>query len=163
MSVQSTISRHPVWTAAAVAAVVLIGFVLYWFQPQALFMNRMVEEALPAGAAVQAGGAGGDFIGIGHSTSGSASIIELEDGSRLLRLEDLDTDNGPDLRVYLTTEPAEGDSSAFDDDFLDLGALKGNMGDQNYEIPSDADISVYESAVIWCRRFSVAFGAAPLG
>jgi hypothetical protein len=163
MSMRSMISRHPVWTAAALAAVAVIAFVLYWFQPQALLMNETVEETLPAGAAVEGGGSGGNFVGLAHSTSGRALIVELEDGSRLLRLEDLETDNGPDLRVYLTTEPAEGDSSAFDDDFLDLGSLKGNMGDQNYEIPSDADISMYESAVIWCRRFSVAFGAAPLG
>lgn len=163
MSVQSSISRHPVWTAAAVAAVALIAFVLYWFQPQALFMNRMVEEALPAGAAVDDNGSGGNFIGIGHSTSGRAVIIELEDGSHLLRLENLETDNGPDLRIYLSSAPFDGDASAFEDDFLDLGSLKGNMGNQNYVIPSDADISGYESAVIWCRRFSVAFGAAPLG
>lgn len=163
MQLQTMISRRRVWTAAAVAAVALIAFVLYWFQPQALFMNQTVEEALPAGAAVDENGSGGNFIGIGHSTSGRAVIIELEDGSRFLRLENLETDNGPDLRVYLSTEAAEGDASAFDDDFLDLGALKGNMGDQNYEIPSDADISAYQSAVIWCRRFSVGFGAAPLG
>ena len=162
MSMRSMISRHPVWTAAALAAVAVIAFVLYWFQPQALFMNKTVEEALPAGATLEGGGSSGSFIGLAHSTSGRALIVELEDGSRLLRLENFETDNGPDLRVYLSTEPADGDEGAFDDDFLDLGALKGNMGSQNYEIPSAADISSYESAVIWCRRFSVAFGAAPL-
>ena len=60
--------------------------------------------------------------------------------------------------------PAVGDlpNGAFDDAYVDLGGLKGNIGDQNYEIPADVDLSQYQSVVIWCDRFNVAFGAADL-
>ena len=85
----------------------------------------------------------------------------LNDGTdqRFLRFENFSTDNGPDLRVYLTVSDANGDSGAFDDDFVDLGVLKGNIGDQNYEIPTDVDLSVYDTVVVWCVRFSTPFTA----
>ncbi|MCB1018203.1 MAG: DM13 domain-containing protein, partial [Acidimicrobiales bacterium] len=72
------------------------------------------------------------------------------------------TDNGPDLNVYLSTAPADADEGAFDDDFVDLGDLQGNIGDQNYEVPADVDLDRYQTVVIWCVRFGVAFGAATL-
>jgi hypothetical protein len=108
----------------------------------------------------------GTFISHEHPTAGKARIITLEDGSRVLRLTDLDTDNGPDLKVWLAAAPViEGRDGWFvfdDDDYLDLGALKGNKGNQNYPIPADADISNLTSVTIWCDRFSVSFGAAEL-
>lgn len=105
----------------------------------------------------------GEFIDLAHSGTGTALIIELEDGSRILRFEDLDIDNGPDLRVILSTSPLVDDDSAYDDgDFLDLGVLKGNIGNQNYDIPNDVDIDDYATVAIWCRRFNVTFNAAPI-
>ena len=108
----------------------------------------------------------GTFISHEHSTAGKARIITLEDGSRVLRLEGLDTDNGPDLKVWLAAAPViEGRDGWFvfdDDEYLSLGALKGNKGNQNYPIPDDADISDLTSVTIWCERFSVSFGAAEL-
>ena len=108
----------------------------------------------------------GQFISHEHSTAGQARIITLADGSRVLRLVGLDTDNGPDLKVWLAAAPViEGRDGWFvfdDDDYLDLGALKGNKGNQNYPIPDDADISDLTSVTIWCDRFSVSFGAAEL-
>ena len=108
----------------------------------------------------------GSFISHEHPTSGKARIITLPDGSRVLRLVGLDTDNGPDLKVWLAAAPViEGKDGWFvfdDDEYLDLGPLKGNKGNQNYAIPADADISNLTSVTIWCDRFSVSFGAAEL-
>ncbi|MDO9485686.1 MAG: DM13 domain-containing protein [Actinomycetota bacterium] len=108
----------------------------------------------------------GKFISHEHGTSGTAKIISLADGSRVLRIENLDTSNGPDLKVWLTDAPViEGPSGwfVFDDGaYVDLGALKGNKGSQNYKIPAKANLSKLTSVTIWCDRFSVSFGAAEL-
>lgn len=79
----------------------------------------------------------------------------LNDGSeqRFLRFEDFESDNGPDLKVYLRADNG---------DFVSLGDLKGNIGSQNYEIPPDVDLSVFNTVDIWCERFGVGFGTAPL-
>jgi hypothetical protein len=105
----------------------------------------------------------GSFIPLGRY-SGEGTAIVLNDGSeqRFVRFENFSTDNGPDLRVYLSASDANADSAAFDDDFVDLGVLKGNIGDQNYEIPPDVDLSVYDTVVVWCVRFSTPFTAADL-
>ena len=105
--------------------------------------------------------ASGEFISRGHETLGTASIVELEDGTRILQLEGFRTSNGPDLYVYLDDDPADADALAFDDG-LDLGALRGNIGDLVYEIPDDADLEGLDTVVIWCDRFSHVFGAADL-
>ena len=81
---------------------------------------------------------------------------------RFVRLENLDTSNGPDLFVYLSANPFDGEEGAFDDDYVNLGRLQGNIGSQNYEIPANVDPFRYASVVIWCDRFNSAFGAAPL-
>jgi hypothetical protein len=105
----------------------------------------------------------GPFSSLEHQTTGTALVVELEDGTRFLRLEGLETSNGPDLRVYLSDQPVSDDWFVYDDGaFVDLGGLKGNLGSSNYQIPSDVDLGDYRTAVIWCRRFSVGFGVAPL-
>lgn len=176
---------------AAVLAAGLGVFVLVWFQPQKLFLDERVDEDLPeatepmgdasepmsdstepmsddmatgspAATAVPVVSASGEFEDRSHPTSGTARVVELADGSRVLRLEDFATDNGPDLFVYLSSAPPDAAADAFDDDFVDLGVLKGNLGNQNYEIPADVDTSRYSTVVIWCRRFTVAFGVAGL-
>ncbi len=101
-------------------------------------------------------------MSLDHSTSGRVRILELADGSRYVRLEGLRTDNGPVVRVYLSSNPADGPEGAFDDTFVDLGGLQGNLGDQNCTIPADVDPLDYASVVIWCDRFDSAFGAADL-
>lgn len=160
----------------------MIAFVLFWFQPQKLFLDDRVEEAIPAvgvppSRADQGAGSGptptavpsepvelarGDFVSRDHSTSGVARVLELGDGRRIVRLEGLDTDNGPDLYLYLSTNPSNGDEGGFDDDFVNLGRLKGNQGDQNYDLPPGAHLDRYATVVIWCDRFNAAFGAADL-
>jgi hypothetical protein len=172
------------WIAAAVAVGVVV-FVLYWFQPQKLFIDDSVDEAIPtatadttvplqssdAAAPAPSGTAAptapvdlarGEFVSLDHGTSGTARVLELADGSRIVRLEGVDTSNGPDLFVYLSPNVASGDESAFDENFVNLGRLKGNQGDQNYDLPADVDLTGFASVVIWCDRFNSAFGAADL-
>ena len=105
----------------------------------------------------------GSFIPLGRY-SGQGTALVLNDGTeqRFLRFENFSTDNGPDLRVYLANSDATADQGTFDDDFVDLGVLRGNIGDQNYEIPPEVDLSVYDTVVVWCVRFSTGFTAADL-
>lgn len=105
----------------------------------------------------------GDFVSRSRYTvTGEATIYELEDGSRTLRLEDFESTNGPNLFVYLAASDAADPDADLDADFVDLGALRGNVGNQNYDVPTEVDLDVYDTVVIWCRPFSVAFGAADL-
>lgn len=103
----------------------------------------------------------GDFVDRSHPTSGIAEV--LTDGTRrVLRFEDFETDNGPDLNVYLVAAAPDAPVGELAADFVDLGDLKGNIGAQNYDIPDDVDLDRYTTVVVWCVRFGVAFGAAPL-
>ena len=98
-----------------------------------------------------------------HTGSGSATIYRLADGSQILRLEDFQVTNGPDLRVYLTrAQNPEGAGEVTGPGHLELSKLKGNMGNQNYPIPDDADVSAFNSVVIFCKPFKVIFSVAPL-
>ncbi len=104
----------------------------------------------------------GTFVDGEHSTSGTASILQLTDGSRFVRLEGFSTSDGPDVHVWVTDQQAGGDDWGKYDDgrYLALGNLKGTDGNQNYAIPAEADLSGLSSVVIWCDRFNVAFGSA---
>jgi len=97
-----------------------------------------------------------------YTTTGTATAFELPDGTRTLRLEDFETTNGPDLYVYLTVADAEDSDAELDTDFVDLGDLRGNVGNQNYPIPDDVDLDRYDTVVIWCLRFTSSFGVADL-
>ncbi|MGH2766343.1 MAG: DM13 domain-containing protein [Actinomycetota bacterium] len=181
MDIVGTIRRHPGRTAGALVlgtAVAVAGFL--WFRPDRLFTDDAVDEALPgqasAPAMADAGAeeapaeaapatlAHGPFISLEHQTTGGAVVLETEDGRRFLRFEDFETSNGPDLLVYLSAkEPAGTDDwRGYDQDFVDLGPLKGNVGNQNYRIPAGVDLDRYSTAVVWCRRFTVGFAAAVL-
>lgn len=100
----------------------------------------------------------GSFIDRSHPTSGTAKVITDGD-QRFLRFENFETDNGPDLDVYLATGSPDGDLG----EFINLAELKGNVGDQNYELTDDIDLDKYTTVFVWCTRFGVAFGAAALG
>ena len=106
--------------------------------------------------------ASGSFIDRSHPTEGSALVLGDGSGQRFLRFEDFRTDNGPDLNVYLSSAPTDAPAGQFDNDFVDLGDLKGNVGSQNYEIPAGLDLDHYSTVAIWCVRFGVIFGAAEL-
>jgi hypothetical protein len=178
----------------AVGAVALAGAVpaLAYFEPWQLWVDTRVDEPIPtvaapagidATSAVPTGGdaptptasspqpsytilASGDLISHEHETDGTVAILELADGSRILRLENLDTSSGPDLKVWLTDAPVIDGSDGwhvFDDGaYVDLGSLKANHGNHNYAIPASADLSELDSMSIWCDRFNVSFGAASL-
>ncbi|MFD9085204.1 DM13 domain-containing protein [Streptomyces erythrochromogenes] len=169
--------RRPLLIAAAAVVAVLVGVGLYWFEPWKLWQEQTVSEALPSAApSARPSGSGGpaaprtlatgDLISHEHTTTGKVKVIQLPDGSRYLRLEGLDTSNGPDLRVWLTDAPVKQGVAGwrvFDDgEHVSLGELKGNKGDQNYEIPADVNLAEYTSVSIWCDRFDVSFGAAAL-
>jgi hypothetical protein len=180
--------RRPAFMGIALLAAAGFVFVLVWFQPQKLVIDDEVDEALP-GASSQAsanqdreaalrddGSAAsknvasaqfevlgeGDFRALAHPVSGQAKVLEVEGRDKYLRLEDFMVENGPDLRVYLSAAASDSESAVLGSDFIDLGAIKGNVGDQNYRIPVGADLDRFKSAVIWCRRFSVGFAVAPI-
>jgi hypothetical protein len=184
--------RHPV--AAGTSSVLLAGglaFGLFWFSPWLLFVDKRVNDPVPAASSsadptpaitpspedpsgdaaekqspAPAGPtvlASGEFRSLEHGSSGRAVILELADGSRYLRFENLNTSNGPDLRVLLSVHPIDDDWYVWDNhEFLDLGGLQGNIGSQNYELPGELDLAKYRTAVVWCRRFHVGFAVAPL-
>jgi hypothetical protein len=154
--------RHLRRRAIGIGAVVVAAFavfVLVWFQPQKLFIDEKVVEAEPAETVELARG---EFLSLDHGTSGVARVIALADGQRFVRVEDLDTSNGPDLYLYVSANPSRGEEGRFDDEFVNLGRLKGNQGDQNYELPAGTDLRRFATVVIWCDRFDSAFGAADL-
>lgn len=102
------------------------------------------------------------LIDVAHGGSGKVLLLELEDGSRVLRLEDLDVLNGPDLVVILSDRSLSGADDYADGEYLILGELKGNIGNQNYEVLLDVDLSEWATAAIWCRRFNTTFNAASI-
>lgn len=173
------LARKPVTWVVVGVAVAAIAFGLYWFQPWRLFTSTTVDDALPtaapsapaaSGDAMDGAGqnlpkllAEGEFVTHEHDTTGTAQLFRKPDGSIALALAGLDTSDGPDLHVYLSDQPVGDDWHAFDDGFYaDLGSLKGNKGDQLYEVPASVDLAKVTSVSIWCARFSVSFGAAPL-
>jgi len=107
----------------------------------------------------------GTFHGKVHSTSGRATIYQEADGKLVLRLTNFKTSNGPDVHVILVaTKNADDDANFLKSSIerVELGSLKGNQGDQNYEIPSNTDLSKFQTVSIYCERFNANFGAAPL-
>ena len=100
----------------------------------------------------------GSFVGAGdgfHNAQGLAKVIPLKNGQSILRLENFKSTNGPNVHLYLATDRTASD-------FIDLGRLKANNGNQNYNIPAGTDLAKYNMALIWCKDFSVLFGSAQL-
>ena len=179
----------PLVAVGMVGAVV----VLVVFQPWKLFVDQVVDESLPGAVATAPASAApssepgspsepaapsptavagpveiasGTFVTHEHATTGSVRLLTLADGTQVLRIEDLGTSNGPDLRVWLSDQPVlDGREGwfVFDDGaYVELGQLKGNVGNQNYVVPPGTDLESLTSVSIWCARFSVSFGAADL-
>ena len=186
------LARNP-WTWGVTAVLALgLAVALAAFQPWKLFTNTTVVEALPtAGVAAPSGtrtpsGTGapsgassttsrpagprlvarGNLVAHEHRTSGVVALYALGDGSHVVRLEGLDTSDGPDLHVWLTDAPVRPGREGwfvFDDGrYVDLGPLKGNRGDQNYVVPAATELAGLTSVSVWCARFHVSFGAAEL-
>jgi hypothetical protein len=145
--------------------VVLGGIGWYLFRPELLFVNKKVneEQVASVGASVMRALASGRFHSVAHETHGTATIQDVGAGRRVLRLTDFATSNGPDVRVYLVAAPDAADNATVTKaGFVELGKLKGNEGDQNYDVPDVLDLTHYRAVTIWCRRFSVNFATAPL-
>ena len=146
--------------------VVLIPAAVYALSP--LFFNKTINEDIPLtkpgnmqeiqnAENQQSVVLSGHFVGTGdgiHDAEGTAKILSF-DGHDLLRLEDFRTTNGPDLHVYLATDEKATE-------YIDLGSLKANIGNQNYPVPEGTDLSKYDTALVWCKQFSVLFGHANL-
>ena len=146
-----------------VAGLGVCGF--YAFRPDTLFWGRTVNESFPAEPTSSDGSVvlAGRFHGVAHETSGTATIHRLADGKRVLRLTGFKTSNGPDVRVRLGKAADATDSATVKAaGSVEVAKLKGNVGDQNYDLPADLDLSEYRSVTIWCNRFGVNFGTAPL-
>jgi len=164
--------RRNVALAVGILAVADVGWAA--FRPERLFIDKTVNESFDT-----VGGGGtrvaadadapqlllsGQFHAGSHETHGMAGIYEFPGGKRVLRLTEFETSNGPDVQVYLVrARDALDNDTVQNAGFVNVGALKGNIGDQNYDVPADLDLSEYRAVTIWCRRFGVNFGTAPLG
>lgn len=135
----------------------------YAFRPERLFINQRVNEQFPTASAASNTLATGQFHSGAHETKGTATVFQLADGKKTLRLTNFETSNGPDVHVYLVAaNDAKDNDTVTKAGFVDIGSLKGNIGDQNYDLPANTDLSKYRAVTIWCKRFSVNFGTAPL-
>lgn len=121
--------------------------------------DKVVDEDVARAGSGNTEVASGSFEGVAHHSRGTATVIQTGDGERVLTLTDFDNSPGPDLRLYLVAgnPSTEGDVK----DYEDLGALKGNKGDQQYDL-KDIDTTRYNTVVVWCRAFTVLFSRAPL-
>lgn len=145
--------------------VLVVGLAWYAFRPERLVVNRRVDEAMPNSPGVLSAQPleSGRFYSILHPTEGVATVYHMGDGTRVLRFTSFSTSNGPDVHVYMVAADDAKDVATVEQaGFVDLGAIKGNIGDQNYTLGSDLDLAKYRSVSIWCKRFSVNFGAAAL-
>jgi hypothetical protein len=167
--------RRPRLRVPVLAAYLLTAVVVGGYLGRSTLLDDEVNERVvtvsPAPAAAGGSAAASDrprnvllghgsFEPVAHAVEGTATTIRRASGGNVLTLTDFEVDNGPDLRVYLVAGPARNEGEV--DDFVDLGALKGNKGNQQYELPRDLDVDRYSTAVIWCRAFSVNFARAPL-
>jgi hypothetical protein len=156
--------RWPLLGAYAITAAVAGAYL-----GSSVVFDDVVDEQVAMAAAPVAGEAPeptnvrlrrGRFGSVRHPATGVATAIRLARGGRVLTLTGFEVDNGPDLRLYLVAGPARDEDEVRD--FVDLGALKGNRGDQQYRLPAGLDLARHSTVVVWCRAFSVLFARAPL-
>ena len=184
------VSRHKrLVTSLAVIVLATPGVGLAVFKPWLLFIDETVDDEIPVFSVATAsmapsadasstGGAeaaepqgpvqvaSGSFISHEHTTTGTARVLRRPDGSHQLVLEDLATSNGPDVRVWLSAGPviegADGWYTAGEHEHLEVAPIKGNLGNQVYDLPAGTDPAAWTSVVLWCEDFGVSFGAAEL-
>jgi hypothetical protein len=158
--------KMKMWKIVVPVVVIVLFVAWYAFRPERLIVNRRVQEKFPAaetGSSNLQAIESGSFHSILHPTQGTATVYRVGDGSRLLRFTNFSTSNGPDVHVYMVAANDANDAATvLHAGFIDLGPIKGNVGDQNYALGSDVDLSKYRAVSVWCKRFSVNFGAAPL-
>jgi hypothetical protein len=158
----SSFSRNK-WILILIGIPVMAG--AWWaFRPEKLFINEKVNEAAPLSSEPEALYTG-RLEGKVHQTSGRATIYKTADGKEYLRLSDFTTSNGPDVHVLLVRTEDKGLEQEIvkgDLDNVELGTLKGNHGDQNYDLPASVDLNKYQAVAIYCERFHAIFGVARL-
>ena len=158
----SSFSRNK-WILILIGIPVMAG--AWWaFRPEKLFINVKVNEAAPLSSEPEALYTG-RLEGKVHQTSGRATIYKTADGKEYLRLSDFTTSTGPDVHVLLVRTEDKGLEQEIvkgDLDNVELGTLKGNHGDQNYDLPASVDLNKYQAVAIYCERFHAIFGVARL-
>jgi hypothetical protein len=133
------------------------------FAGLALLVASLVLYAATAQAQEPSVLAKGELHKAEKAGKGTATVYKLADGRRVLRLTEFETENGPDLHVRLiAADDAKDTASVAKAEFVELGKLKGNKGNQNYDLPENVDLSKYKVVSIWCNRFSVNFASGPL-
>lgn len=151
-------SRKRIFLALGVTVLAALWMV---FRPERAFIDRRVNEAAPVSPATIV--LSGQFEPRAHEGHGVAQILALPSGERVLRFTDFGTLDGPDLQVYLLgSATAASRADLATGGYVSLGALKGNMGEQNYPIAAGTDLARYRTVAVWCRRFGVNFTAATL-
>jgi hypothetical protein len=150
---------------------VIIVFLWYLSRLQKIFIKKTVNEESPEVSSPEKTKSdsslkiffSGNFHSGVHEVKGLATIYRLSGGKRMLRFTNFETSNGPEVVVYLIAggdaKYSEGVKNA---DHISLGPIKGNIGNQNYDIPFDVDLAKYRAVTIWCKRFGVNFGTARL-
>ena len=142
---------------SVIVVLIAVTFVILWvvwYLGSPLFLDKSVNEDANFGEVKEL--FSGEFQDADSFHKVSGKVIVLEDGGkRYLRFENFESTNGPDLKVYLSVDDSAGD-------YVSLGELKGNIGNQNYEISEGSDLEKYDKVLIWCERFSVLFGSAEL-
>ncbi|MGA7080380.1 MAG: DM13 domain-containing protein [Terriglobales bacterium] len=164
MQAGSWLSRKK-WILAVVGLPILVG--AWWaFRPEKLWINQKVSEPAPFAVSTDPQPLyTGRLEGKAHQTSGRGTIYKTSDGRQYLRLTDFSTSNGPDVHVILARSDDENLTQEIVKgqlDSVELGSLKGNQGDQNYDLPASVDLQKYNAAVIYCERFHAVFGVAKL-
>jgi Electron transfer DM13 len=176
-----TIQRFPKWTLALAAVIAVAGLGLAYWLISPLFINVQVDEALPGASSATSSasnpsrpissspassltalGSGGFYDVVHDGVAGKATLYKQADGSIVLRLTDFKVLNGPDLYVYASSVAKPDAGNINDANSVNLGKLKGNVGDQNYVIPVGTSPEKLKSIVIWCKTFGVNFASASL-
>ncbi len=155
MTRSSTVHNHP--RLSLLTATVMLGLLalLHFGSPQAIRAQSPAPVVLASGQFVEIDGL--------HKGEGKALVVVLPDGQRFLRFEDFKVTNGPDLYVYLSGHTAPRDKAQLHQGAaFEIGLLKGNIGNQNYALPADLDLSKFKSVAVYCKRFSVIFSTAAL-
>jgi hypothetical protein len=157
--------RRPMRKRNVIISLVIIALYVAWyaFRPEGLIVNKRVEgtaSAAPVGTLEAL--ASGPFHSIAHETKGTATVYEDANGSRIIRFSNFSTSNGLDVHVYMVAADNAYDTTVEHAGFMDLGNIKGNIGDQDYTLGRDLDLSKYRAVSAWCKRFSVNFGTASL-
>jgi len=157
--------KNKIWKIVVPVLLIAVFVAWYAFRPERLFVNKYVDEKLPNanGTFAPQSLESGAFHSVIHPTQGTATIYRIADGGRVIRFTNFKTSNGPDVHIYMVAAAdATDNASVLRAGFIDLGSIKGNIGDQNYALAPDVDLSKYRTVSVWCKRFSVNFGAAPL-